>query len=148
MNRSGIAITLLFLLPGLPLRALADEHGRGHEHRGERHGEWRGDIGHFRDHDIDRWRGGRWHRGWHDGRQGWWWILGGAWYYYPTRILPYPDPYLPPEYVEAAPAGNAPYWYYCANPAGYYPYVPRCAVAWQAVAPTLPPAAPLLPPPH
>jgi hypothetical protein len=39
--------------------------------------------------------------------------------------------------------GGAPYYpyypyypqtaWYCANPAGYYPYVPRCAVAWQAV---------------
>src|SRR6185312_15504287 len=32
------------------------------------------------------WEGGRWHRGVHDGRAGWWWDVGGVWYYYTQRM--------------------------------------------------------------
>jgi hypothetical protein len=28
------------------------------------------------------WEGGRWHHEIRDGRDGWWWDVGGAWYYY------------------------------------------------------------------
>ena len=101
---------------------------------------WRGDIHRFRDHDFDRWRGGHWWRGWHDGRQGWWWLTMGGWYYYPAPVYPYPDPYRPPVVAVPAPAGQ-PVWYYCASPPGYYPYVPQCATAWQMV-----PARPQAPP--
>lgn len=120
-------LAVLLLLPVAIGTALADEH---RQHRGRHAGpEWHGEIGRFHEHDADLWRGGRWHHGRHEGRHGWWWIVGGAWYFYPTRIAPYPDPYLPP--VVVAPPPPQQFWYYCANPVGYYPYVARCAVAWQ-----------------
>jgi len=103
----------------------------------DRHDHWHGDIHHFRDHDFDFWRGGHWFHGPHGGRAGWWWVVGGSWYFYPAPIYPYPDPYVPPAVLVPAPPPGAPpaqYWYYCANPAGYYPYVAQCATPWQPVA--------------
>jgi hypothetical protein len=116
--------------------AAADErdHRRGAE-RG-RHEGWRGQSHRFNEHDLGRWRAGHWYHGRHSGRLGWWWIVGGIWYFYPAAVYPYPDPYLPPGvFAQAVPApGNAPlYWYYCAKPAGYYPTVPVCRLAWQRV---------------
>ncbi len=32
------------------------------------------------------WGGGRWRHEWHNGRYGWWWDVGGAWYFYPERM--------------------------------------------------------------
>ncbi|MGB9152053.1 MAG: hypothetical protein WCD70_03090 [Alphaproteobacteria bacterium] len=102
--------------------------------------EWhgRGDGYGFHDHG-DHWRAGRWFNGFHDGRNGWWWIVDGAWYFYPAPVYPYPDPYTPPtvviETVPGAPSGAQTY-YYCASPAGYYPSVPQCTVAWQKVVAT------------
>ncbi|WP_448191605.1 hypothetical protein [Azospirillum sp. sgz301742] len=113
-----------------------------HEHRGEHRGDERRieehrreehfrdrDIARFREHDLDRWRGGRWYHGHHDGRRGWWWIVGGVWYFYPVPVYPYPDPYLPP----VAPPPPQPSYYYCPSPPGYYPYVPECPTGWRAV---------------
>ncbi len=100
------------------------------EHWGDR-GRWEGNR--FRDRErfrIDSWHRGRWFHGWHDGRGGWWWIVSGLWYWYPSPIYPYPDPYRPP-LVSAPPPGQ--YWYYCRYPAGYYPYVGVCRVPWQLV---------------
>jgi hypothetical protein len=143
---AAIVATSAFIRP-----AAADERDR---HRGferpPRHEVWRGDIRHFRDHDFDRWRGGRWYHGRHLGRVGWWWIVGGIWYFYTTPVYPYPNPYLPPVVVVPPAPAPAPapapvpeppaqpqYWYYCPNPPGYYPYVAQCATNWQQV-----PAAP------
>jgi hypothetical protein len=115
--------------------------GRFQEHGG-RHGErFRGDIGRFHDHDWGLWRGGHWEHGDHDGRFGWWWIAGGAWYFYPAPVYPYPDPYVPPVAVITPPAQPAvqglppqpKYWYHCTSPNGYYPYVASCQGGWQAV---------------
>lgn len=95
-----------------------------------------GDMRRFGDRDEHVWRGGRWFHGDHDGRGGWWWIVGGAWYFYPEPVYPYPDPYVPPVAMPAPapPAASAPsYWYYCPNPAGYYPYVPSCPTNWMQV---------------
>ncbi|PWC34992.1 hypothetical protein TSO221_30725 [Azospirillum sp. TSO22-1] len=86
-------------------------------------------MGRFREHDFDRWRDGRWYHGPHDGRRGWWWIVGGVWYYYPQPVYPYPDPYLPP----MAPPPPGPSYYYCPNPPGYYPYVPECPAGWRVM---------------
>lgn len=41
------------------------------------------------------WRAGHWRHGNHDGRHGWWWVVGGIWYFYPTPIYPYPEPKAP-----------------------------------------------------
>ncbi len=136
------ALAAFVLLPCLAGSALAQDRGReGHREGGGR-AEWHGEIARFHEHDIERWRGGRWFNGRHEGRLGWWWIVGGAWYFYPVPVDPYPDPYQPPVVVLPPPAETPHYWYYCANPAGYYPYVAQCTVNWKRVPATVPPGAP------
>jgi hypothetical protein len=114
---------------------------------------WRGGIERFHVHDIVVWRGGRWFHVWHGNRLGWWWIVGGAWYWYPAAVYPYPDRYTPPVVVQvptsppAQPQNLPPTWYYCDRPAGYYPYVPECASGWKAV-PATPPPGPASTPPR
>ena len=139
--------------------ALADPHdwhghdwhdgGRDWHDRGGWH-DWRGhdfrgrDYRYFRPDERAFWRTGRWVHDWHGGRYGWWWDVGGDWYYYPQPVYPYPT-YVPPAVVaEAAPpevSGPPPAqsqtWYYCDNPRGYYPYVQSCPIPWREV-----PAAP------
>jgi hypothetical protein len=115
--------------------ALADRH------------PWRGgDIHGFHHRDLGRWQGGAWRHGHHDGRLGWWWVVGGLWYFYPRPVYPYPDPYVPPVVVAPAPAQNQPatvvepvqYWYYCEATRSYYPYVATCEGGWKPV-PASPP---------
>ena len=93
------------------------------------------DIRHFHDHDFDRWRGGRWVHGPHGGRLGWWWVVGGAWYFYPAPVYPYPNPYVPPVVAAPAPppAAAPAQYYFCDRPRGYYPYVAACRVPWRLV---------------
>ena len=144
MKSLGVAVAVLIALPAMVHPAAADERGHRRGPERGRHQVWRGDIHRFHEHDFGRWRGGNWYHGRHLGRLGWWWIVGGIWYFYPAPVYPYPDPYLPPAVVAApapAPAVPQQYWYYCRKPAGYYPYVPRCTTAWQAV-PANPPTTP------
>jgi hypothetical protein len=96
---------------------------------------WHGDIGQFREHDMRVWQGGHWQRGAHDGQLGWWWVVGGVWYFYPRPVYPYPDPFAPA--VVAPPTAGASYWYYCTLYQQYYPYVATCPIEWRAV-PTTP----------
>ncbi|MGH8292604.1 MAG: hypothetical protein ACRESA_03940, partial [Gammaproteobacteria bacterium] len=35
---------------------------------------------------VHVWAGGYWHHGWYGPRFGWWWVVGPAWYYYPTPV--------------------------------------------------------------
>jgi hypothetical protein len=121
---------------------------------------WRGHIERFHEYDWDLWRGGHWRHEFHDGRWGWWWIVGPTWYFYPAAVYPYPNPYEPPVAVivqpkpqQAEPPPPAPQnWYYCESPKGYFPYVPACPGGWRAVpatpgtAPATTPAAPPAPP--
>ncbi len=138
------AVAALLLIPFFVAPVIADDHGRRGEGRergrpgSDRDNQWHGDIRQFRGHDEDRWRGGNGYHGRHDSRLGWWWIVGGLWYFYPNRVEPYPDPYQPPVVMVPAPPEPTQYWYYCANPAGYYPYVARCVVNWQRVPATVP----------
>ena len=37
------------------------------------------------------WRNGRWHHTLRNGRFGWWWDVGGFWYFYPERTEGPPD---------------------------------------------------------
>lgn len=99
------------------------------------------DFGHFTPDEHARWIGGRWNHGFHNGRFGWWWFAGGAWYFYNSPVYPYPG-YVSDDYVDADDAGGAPgqYWYYCQNPPGYYPYIQRCGMPWQPVPAGAPPA--------
>ena len=136
------ALAVLVAMSAMVRPSAADErsHRRGFER--ERHEIWRGDIHRFHERDFALWRSGRWYHGRHVGRVGWWWIVGGVWYFYPAPVHPYPDPYLPPTVIAPpamTPAPAQAYWYYCTNPAGYYPYVPRCARNWQAVPANAPP---------
>lgn len=102
---------------------------------------WRGDIARFHEHDWGVWRGGRWAHQHHDGRLGWWWVVGGAWYFYPSPAYPYPNPWEPPPPVSLVPpAGVAlsppptQHWYFCEASQGYYPYVATCPGGWKPVA--------------
>lgn len=121
---------------------------------------WRGDIHRFREHDYGSWRKGRWTHARHNGRLGWWWIVGDLWYFYTAPIYPHPDPYTPSTViVESSPIivrTAQPHYWYCSNPEGYYPYVPLCYSAWTKVvatatvvetpAPIAAPSAPIQPP--
>lgn len=125
-----IGLVGLLMLPGLAADGLAAERDlRWSQNRGA-HREWRNEN-HSPRHQHAPHHSGRWHHGHHDGRIGWWWIVGGARTFYPNRDFSYP--YRPPAYVPAPPPPAGEYWYYCASPAGYYPYVARCRVAWQRV---------------
>jgi hypothetical protein len=128
-------------------RGLAAEwrgHGEGGWHGHEVPPWGDGDITRFHERDQDRWRAGHWFHGKHLGRLGWWWVVGGTWYFYPAPVYPYPDPYIPPAVVtQASPAPPMPsspqYWYYCPSAKGYYPYVAECPEGWRPVAPQTPP---------
>ena len=37
-------------------------------------------------HGSLAWEGGRWHHAVRNGRDGWWWDVGGAWYFYPEMV--------------------------------------------------------------
>ena len=145
--RVSMALTVA-LAAALPGAAHADRDAR----------RWGGDIRHFDRHDRGVWRRGSWHHGHHDGRLGWWWVVGGIWYFYPRPVYPYPDPYVPPvvvqqspvyvqqppEYVQQPSAAQQPVpsasqtWYYCDQARGYYPYVRECPGGWKPV-PATPP---------
>ncbi|MGN6669701.1 MAG: hypothetical protein ACTHKH_22430, partial [Trinickia sp.] len=73
----------------------------------------------------------------HRGRYGWWWVVGGLWYFYPQPVYPYPDPFIPGD-VALGSDGAAQYWYYCMSAGQYYPYVTYCPEGWQAVIPNDP----------
>lgn len=117
--------------------------------RNERHDNFQRhrDIRNFDRHDYAVWRSGRWHQARHGDRLGWWWIVAGAWYFYPEPVYPFPDPYTPPVVVVQPPPANtqttapppAQYWYFCSSSNSYYPYVSSCPEGWQSV-PAYPPA--------
>lgn len=128
MKKKVATILALGVLTGIAVSAgaMADPpHGDN--------GHWHGDIQHFSQYDMNRWRGGYWSASLHDGRNGWWWVVGGEWYYYPVPVYPYPDPYVPPTVVIQQPAQVQPNYWYCQNPPGYYPYVAACYAPWQPV---------------
>jgi len=123
----GVCLLGAALIPG-PAAADRDRHDR-HDRHQQHYRQWErhGDIRHFHQHDYDRWRGGRWYNGRHDGRDGWWWVIGGTfWYFYNAPVYPYPNPYVPPAIHRrvAPPPGS--YYYYCAPYRDYYPYVTTC----------------------
>jgi hypothetical protein len=66
-----------------------DHHAEAAQHR---EGDFRDhrDPRSWNDHDRAVWRGGNWHQDWHDGRYGWWWEVGGIWYFYDHPVYPYP----------------------------------------------------------
>ncbi|MBV9992998.1 MAG: hypothetical protein JOZ72_17100 [Alphaproteobacteria bacterium] len=138
----------------------------GHEHPAWRHpgawhgGGWRGrgwgarerfvfrhDFRHLSPIEHRWWVGGHWHHmRWH-GRWGWWWGVGGAFYWYPTPVYPYPEDISSTYYYDDQDEdgdygdyqGVGPgdqgggMWYHCASPEGYYPYVKECKGGWESV---------------
>lgn len=141
-KKIGWALAFSALMAAVPMSASADRHDGARSN----HGRWHGDIRSFHSHDMPRWRGGNWHHGTHDGHFGWWWVVGGLWYFYPQPIYPYPDPYTPPvtviqQSMPATPQSQAQNWYYCESAKSYYPYVPSCPEGWKMV-PATPPGVP------
>jgi hypothetical protein len=86
------------------------------------------------------WGGGRWHHEFRNGRDGWWWDVGGAWYFYPQPMEgppayvsdveiadddagpdgpPVADGYPPPDGYPAPPPGA-----YAPPPGAYAPPPP------------------------
>jgi hypothetical protein len=135
---SMLTVAVLSMVAALP----ASAEGR-HEGHHEMHG-WGGDhdIRHFESRHLPVWRGGIWHHGRHENRLGWWWVVGGIWYFYPEPIYPYPDPYVPPVVVVNPPQSQpdvpavpppAQSWYYCEASKSYYPYVSNCPAGWKTV---------------
>ena len=163
------------LLVALSLSAAADHGGHWHGHGGGERwgggwgGGWGGWGGGWGEHwgggwggwghgwvrgygyGDGMWHGGRWFHGDHDGRFGWWWIVGPSWMMYNQPFYPYPDPMLPPTYIidetvpvysqplvqaqpqQVPPPPPAQVWYHCRHPDGYYPYVSACPSGWQTV---------------
>lgn len=71
-----------------------------HHHRYQRERDW----------EWERERRGRWQHGYHQGRVGWWWVIGDVWYVNPppvyayappVAVAPVPVPVQPP--IHAAP---------------------------------------------
>jgi hypothetical protein len=111
-DKAAIVLAAVLALPAMAGPALAqDRRDRDHdrdrfEHREqqeERHGRYEH---HFVGDDWNRWRGGRWYHGPHSGREGWWWVIGGSWYFYATPIYPYPDPGALPIIVAPPPGAT------------------------------------------
>ena len=104
------------------------------------------DYHHWNEREQKIWRSGVWQHEEYNGMSGWWWITGGARYFYERPIYPYPvevpevtyeipvDAEPQPEYVQL-PQYDPNYWYYCENPRGYYPYVSECPGGWMKVVP-------------
>ena len=121
------------------------------------HGGYHHEFHHFGAHDwhhmsaYDRrmWRGGRWRHEWYNGQYGYWWFVGGAWYFY-GAVAPvslYPEVVVEPTIIaEPTPTvqvvtptprivvqPQVKMKYYCSDPPGYAPYVQNCNSAWQSV---------------
>ena len=106
----------------------------------DRDDHWGHNARRYYGHDYGDWRRGHWEHGHHDGRLGWWWVVGGLWMFYPQPLYPYPpEPYSPPVVVvqpstpAAPPPPQAQYWYYCDGARAYYPYVTSCPSGWRQV---------------
>jgi hypothetical protein len=69
------------------------------------------------------WEGGRWHHEIHNGRDGYWWDVGGVWYYYP-QPMDGPPSYISEDFADDivdAPVAGA---YAPPPPGAYYPPPP------------------------
>jgi len=116
------------------MRFFHGQYGHSGHDLGSYHGH---DFGHFTADERDHWQHGEWRHSWHNGHYGWWWFVGGDWFFYPGPIYPYPE-YVGPDYwydYEDEYGPPSYYWYYCEDPAGYYPYVQQCNGPWQPVPP-------------
>jgi hypothetical protein len=88
---------------------------------------WHGGMSDF---NLSIWQGGMWRNELHNGRAGWWWVIGPDWFAFDEPVYPYPDLYTP----FGEPIG---WWYWCDASQEYYPYVTFCAVPWESVMPRM-----------
>jgi hypothetical protein len=79
------------------------------------------------------WEGGRWRHEMHEGRTGWWWDVGGVWYFYPERVDG-PPTYISEDFSDDVVYPDAP-------PPGAYPPPPVAAYAPPPPPPPPDPAA-------
>jgi hypothetical protein len=95
MMKDLIIVALASMLVALPLSAFAQrERGplRLEERRLEKRTPPRPQaFGGRVYHGRLAWRDGRWHHALRNGRDGWWWDVGGFWYFYPEQIEGPPD---------------------------------------------------------
>jgi hypothetical protein len=98
------AILFSALLAGTALvsaaPAQAADHIRPFHHAIARHNHFvlRHDFRHFTPAEHRWWTGGRWRHTWWHGRYGWWWNVGGAFYFYNAPAYPYPSDVSPTYY--------------------------------------------------
>lgn len=78
------------------------------------------------------WEGGRWRHEMHDGRMGWWWDVGGVWYFYPQQMEG-PPTYVSQDFADDVVYADAP------PPAAGYAPPPT---AYAPPPPPPPPSAP------
>src|SRR6266702_8485816 len=90
-------------------------------------------------HGHVAWEHGRWHHAMRNGRYGWWWDVGSAWYFYPQPIVG-PPPYVSDIEVEVPDGPDAPLI------EGNYPPADESADPPPEET-TFPPPPPLPPPP-
>jgi mono/diheme cytochrome c family protein len=95
------------------------------------------DYARFTPEERKDWQAGEWRHEGHNGHAGWWWVVGGAWYFYPEPIYPYPR-YVS-DYTYPLPRIVSNYRYYCTDPPGFYPEVKECYDPWELIPPLLPP---------
>ena len=67
------------------------------------------------------WEGGRWRHEWRNGRYGWWWDVGGAWYYYDQPVEGPPAYISDVEVLEDADVVEGPPPDDVPPPGAYYP---------------------------
>ncbi|MDR3607884.1 MAG: hypothetical protein P4M08_10955 [Oligoflexia bacterium] len=140
MKRNSSLFLVVFSLLSLPVFVQA----------GERDRQW------HRSH----WNEGHWIHDRHNGQLGWWWVIGGTWYYFahpvsqPSTIIVQPQPVAPapqviiqqapaaapPVVVAPAPAPVTPTMYFCKATGTYYPETMSCPIAWTPVTAGAPPA--------
>jgi hypothetical protein len=65
------------------------------------------------------WEGGRWRHEIHNGRDGWWWDVGGVWYYYPSP-MDGPPTYVSEDFADDIVYAQTPGPSYPPPPGPYY----------------------------
>ena len=65
------------------------------------------------------WEGGRWRHEVHNGRNGWWWDVGGVWYFYPAPMEG-PPTYISEDYADDVVYAQTPGPYAPPPPGPYY----------------------------
>jgi len=113
MRFAALAAILATVLLSIALaaRSLADPAGNGIVHIAS-------------DHHVD----GHWFRGEHNGRYGWWWVVGRDWFAVDRPAQLAPELYTPPHRTKG-------WWYLCPDNLAYYPFVTSCMADWMRVQP-------------